>query len=206
MDSKTLKSKADIFNLPDDLSGHVAEQLVGMEWGQLEVLEHAGYLLFPEKIFKRQKDGEFKEQKVLIRVPREHEIRKARVTSRRIAKEAELDLKLDADLVENIEDMCLLSIAIRNVDPPHEPWEPNSKVLEKQYDTGSLAQIYSKVDAYRQLINPQPDSISQDEMLALISAISKERSIVPLLAYGPESQTGFIVTMASHLASLMESK
>lgn len=198
--------KIDKTEIPDSVHNHVLEQLIGKDWGELKVLEHADYLLFPEKIYRRKKDGKFEEIKICLRVPRDHEMRKARVQARAIAIDEGLDPKLDRDLISNIEDFCILSMAIRNATPPHEPWEPDPQVLSSKYDKQCLMQIWAKLDGYTQVLNPAPQSMSEEEMLALILAITKERNILPLHVYGSEAQTIFIISMADQLASSLVSR
>ncbi|MCP4674344.1 MAG: hypothetical protein GY854_02265 [Deltaproteobacteria bacterium] len=194
------------FDLPEETHDHVFDQLISKDWGELEVLEVAGRLLFPDKIYRRTKDGSFNEVPVLIQVPRLPELRKARVEARQIAKEDGLDLKLDSDLVDDLEVVCTLSHAIRNVKPDHEPWEPYPRALEKHYDKTSLQQIWAKIDALTKVVDPAPDKISPNEMIALMSAIAKERNLGPLFVYGSAAQTTFVVSMVDQLLSLLESK
>lgn len=190
----------------DDVHDHVIEQLIGKNWGELEILEHYGYLLFPETLYKRSKSGEFEKQPIVLRVPRQHELREARVEARRIAKDDGLDPSLDKDLIDDIETVCILSKAIRNCTPPHEPWEPDPRGLEKRYDRGSLIQLWAKLDALHQVVDPAPHKIGEEEMFALIAAIAKERNILPLAVYGPAAQASFVIFMASLLQSSLESR
>ena len=190
----------------DDAHPHVVEQLLGKSWGELEVLEHYGYLLFPDSIYKRKKDGTFDEIKVCLRVPRQHELRKARVEARKIALEDGLDLERDKDLFNDLETVCTLSIVIRNRTAPHEPMIPDPRELERDYDRASLMQLWAKVDSLNQVIDPAPHNISEEEMFALIAAIAKDRSISPLAVYAAGSLDTFVIFMASLLVNFLVSK
>lgn len=190
----------------DNVHPHVVEQLIGKSWGELEVLEHYGYLLFPESIYKRKKDGSFEEKKICLRVPRQHELRKARVDARQIALEDGLDLDRDKDLFGDIETACILSMVIRNSTTPYEQIEPDPRQLEKTYDRESLMQIWTKLDALHNIIDPAAHTITQEEMFALIAAIAKERNIGPLAVYAADLQATFIVTMACMLVPFLVSK
>jgi hypothetical protein len=57
------------------------------DWSELQAQEYADYLLFPEELLQRQKDGTFKRHPVMLRVPREHEMRQARIEARAWAKQ-----------------------------------------------------------------------------------------------------------------------
>ena len=192
--------------LPDSVHDHVVDQLVGRTWGEIEVLEHAGYLLFPEKLYKRNRKGGYDPVDICLRVPREHELRQARVLARQIALADNLDLDRDRDLVDDLEIVCILSLAIRNADPPHEPWVPDPRKLEETYDRSSLMQLWAKLDNLTQVLDPRPETISEEEMIALMSALSKERNLSPLLVYGSEAQTFCVVTMADRLLSSLASR
>jgi len=193
-----------------DSQPHVAEQLLNKSWGELETVEAGGYLLFPAEIYRRKKNGSFEATPIKLRVPREHENRKARVQARQIALKDGLDLDRDKDLVENLEVYCTLSMAMRNPKPMdngvYEEFDPFPESLEKRYDKASMTALYSQLMALSELVNPQPNKISKEEMLALIAAIAKERNILPLAVFGPDSQASFIVSMAELLWSLLESK
>ncbi len=193
--------------LEDEAPPHVVDQILTGGWKQAEILEVAGYLLFPDKIYKRKPDGSFEEIPILLRVPREHEFRQARVKTRQLALEDNLDLDRDGDLVENLESVVLLSMAIRNPKPPmHEPWEPDPRALEKHYDRTSIAQLWSKLDKLSALIDPAPDTISAEEIVALMAALARERHLGPLVAYGSGAQTTFILTMVDQLSNSQPQK
>lgn len=196
--------------LPDSVPEHVAHALVGLDWAQLEVVEHAGYLLFPDKLYKADKNGKMTPEDVMIRVPRFHELRQARVKAREIADEEGIDETKDAHLFENLENMCIMAIAIRSPTEPYEPFisdvQGGARTLEKKYDVASLMQIWGKIDKLHQLIDPAPEAITRPEMMALLSAIAEARNVLPLLVYGQGAQSFFIVTMADLLLSYLERK
>ena len=196
--------------LPDSVPNHVAEKLIGMNWKELEVVEHAGYLLFPEKIYKAKKDGTFEEENVMIRLPRSHELRQARVKARAIAQEERIDEEKDAALFENLENMCIMQMAIRDFTEPYSEFisevQGGAVMLERTYDIASLMQIWAKIDKLHSLVDPAPEAISKGEMEALLSAIAGGRNVLPLLVYGPGAQSFFIVTMADLLLSYLDPK
>jgi hypothetical protein len=196
----------DGIKLPDQTHDHVINQLLGKDWKDLEVIEHYGHLLFPDKLYRRNKGGTFEVIDIFIRVPREPELRQARVTARKIALDDGLDLDRDMDLIETLECICTLSTAIRNGPEQYEPYEPNPKLLEKNYDRGSLTQLWAKLNEYSGVVDPRPDKISAEEVLVLMASISKERSIYPLHVYGQAVQNSCIITMADQSLNYLGSK
>jgi hypothetical protein len=127
-----------------------------------------------------------------------------------MAEEQGLDMDRDKDLIDNFETMCILADAIRNPSPMrdgvHEPFDPFPEQLEQHYDRQSLAAIHDLLDWLSELLNPNPQQISEDEMLVVIGMIAKNRSIAPLAVYGQDAQNSLLVTMADRLVSFMERK
>lgn len=180
--------------------------ILSKKWEDFEAEEHADYLLFPEDLIKRKKDGTFENTPIMIRVPREHEMRKARIRARGWAKKEGLEPDIDPDLFDNMDSMCVLSVAIRNNTVPYEPYEPDPERLEKVYDRVCLDALWAKLEAYRQVIDPRVANLSEEETLAIIGVIAKARNVIPLAALGGASQNSFVVTMAVRLQSLLAPK
>lgn len=190
--------------LKKDSSGLIAAVLE-KSWEELEALEYQDQLLFPFEI-KRRRAKDWEIIPVMLKVPREVDIRRARVRARVWAKEAKLDPELDPLLFDNMDTMCVLADAIRNVAAPHEPWEPFPEKLESLYDRPSLDAVWAQLDALKTVIDPRPDFLTEDQLLAVIGAVAKARNIVPLAAFAGESQNSCVVTMAIRLQSSLDSK
>jgi hypothetical protein len=180
--------------------------ILAKDWSELEAFEHCERMLFPESLLKIKADGTFESIPICIRVPRENELRKARVAARKWAAEEELDPELDPDLFDNLDTICTLSQSIRNATPPHEPWEPDPKRLERNYDKASLEALWAKIDAYRSIVDPRVEELDADETALMIAAIATGRNVAPLAGLGGSAQNHLVVTMACRLESLEESK
>ena len=204
--AKVQQERAD-FELPTNVYAHIAESLKTNTWGdEVEVLEHNEYLLFPCVILRRKSDGKFEENKCRLRVPREHEMRKARVQAREIMNEDGLDPELDKDLFTNIETWCILAQSIRDFTAPFAPFDPDPRSLEKRYDKHSLMAIWAKLDAFARIVDPRPDDLSSGEIIGLIVAMAREENTGPLAVYGTAAQSSCIVTMARLCAISLASK
>lgn len=182
------------------------ESLLSQGWKNLEAVEFKGRLFFPEKIFKRTAKGDLAAEDIYLRVPREHEIRKARAEARRIAKEDGIDPEKDADLFETLDNICLLHLAIRNPKPQHEPLVGFPHELEENYDSASLAQVARKLRALMVAIDPVPPDLTEEQLLAVVAALAKDRTVLPLAVCDPASQHTCILYMAARLQSYLDSK
>jgi hypothetical protein len=184
----------------------LVKAILDKKWEDLEAEEYAEYLLFPDELLKRKKDGSFERTPIMIRVPREPESRKARLDARAWASREGLDPALDSDLFDNMDTMCLLSVAIRNTSEPFEAYEPDPKRLERVYDRPCLDAIWAKIGAYRSVLDPRPNALNEDETLAVIGVVARTRNITPLAALGGESQNNLIVTMAVQFVTSQANK
>ena len=193
------------FEITQEGKAHLLEQLTTKKWEELEVLEHYGYLLFPETLYKRGKGGEFDKLEIMMRVPRPHEQRKCRVAARAVALKEGLDLSRDRDLVDDIETIHVLAESIRNTSEPYERMMPPEE-LEAGWDKPCLVQLWAKLDALIQMVDPRPEEISNEEVMAVISRLAQEDTAAPLAVYGPGVQTFLLRTMAALSLSYLGSK
>lgn len=182
------------------------QELLDMTWEELGAIEFQDRLLFPHNIVRLRAGGKRETIPVMLRVPREPDTRKARILARQWAEEEKLNPNLDPDLFDDLDTICVLSAAIRNTTPPHEPWVPDPRELEKQYDRPSLDAAWARLEALRMVIDPRPDEMDEESFLALVAMISKKAEIDPLAALGSDGQTNFIVRMAKRLQSCLEPK
>ena len=185
---------------------HVLTKLMTTDWSELEMVEHSDYLLFPETLYRRRPGGEWEEKSIMLRVPRDRDLRQARVTARSLAVKEKISEERDKDLFSNLENMCILALCIRNDTHPYEAWEPDALTLEKKYDKVCLQHMWEKLERLNDILNPAPNQLSPGEIVALIVSIAKARHLGPLVVYGPGAQTSFVVSMADLLLNSVASK
>ena len=190
--------------LPKD-SGTLIDAILAKRWEELEAVELDSGLLFPAEVVRRKGKG-WERIPVLLKVPREPDTRRARLKARAWAAEEGLDPEVDSMLFDNMDTMCILSECIRNTTAPYEAWEPFPTELEAKYDRPSLDAVWATIDALKTIIDPRPDALSEEQLVAVIGTIARCRNIVPLAAFGGEFQTNFVVTMAVRLQAYLDSK
>lgn len=193
------------FELPSTVESHVRKEILEKSWGDLEPLEFNEYLLFPDFIHRRRRDG-VEQTAVMLRVPRMPDLRQCRLQARKLAQEEGLDPRLDKDMCDDLETLCILAQNIRNMTEPHEPWEPDPRELEKRYDKASLSQAWAKMSALQVVIDPAPNTISPAETLVLLARLAKEKNLGPLAVYSSDVQATFVTSMAAQLLSYLEQK
>ncbi len=188
---------------------HAIAKLMTTKWDELEALEFQDNLMFPDVLTRRAVDGSWLREDVLLRVPRDADLRAARSEARMLAptkKGGQIDEVKDRDLFSNLENMCILARCIRNTTEPYESMHPDPLLLESAFDKVCLQQMWAKLEQLNEVLNPAPNQLSSPEIITLIVAIAKARHLGPLVVYGPGAQTSFVVSMADLLLNSLGSK
>ena len=178
------------------------EEFVNKKWDDLKVIEHNEIerLLVPGVIRKRKLDGSFEMIDIKIRPLREHELRECRVKARQIAKEDGIDEKKDSELFDNIEEICRLSMAVRDNDHPYTAYNDNPRQFERKFDKHTIRDLSSQLDAANDLLNPRLSEITDQELIVILAKVAAEENIRPFLALEPGTLQKLMVFMASLLA------
>ena len=168
---------------------------------ELETIEDSdGRVHLLDVMLRKVGSGKTVTTQVAIRVPRKREMRAARKRARERLVEEGLDEKKDRDFFEELERMEMLWEALRNPTPmangKHEPWCMDTQELEDKYEPTSLANLYSKMMSFAELLDPRPEHLSGEEVAAVIGAIAEKGETSPLVGLGPGSQRACITYMA----------
>jgi hypothetical protein len=139
-------------------------------------------------------------------VPREKDLRKARIGAREQAQKEGLDWEADADLCINLEQLHILYHATRDPSPPHGQFFATPDDIADNYDRASIVSLSKQLDETALALDPVPSELTPDQVVIMAAAISKERSISPLSVYGPGAQVFCVISMASRLTSLLQHK
>jgi hypothetical protein len=175
-------------------------------WVELEATEHLERLYFPERIYRRKKNGTLEGTDVMLSPLREYERRRARKTARDWAAKEGLDAERDSDLFDNMDTICQLAIAVRSTTPPYEPFEIDHMRFDRTYDRGSITRLWETLVALTNRVEPVESEIPEEMVVALASAIASQRAITPFAAFDSRSQANFIIGLASRLMSYESSK
>lgn len=179
-----------------DLSKPIPE-LGGRSWEELEVIEHSsGPLMFKDAIRKRGKNGTVETVPVRVQVLRVDKIAQARVDCRRLFAELGLDAEKDTDLFSEIEQVCMLALAIRDIDPPHAQAYTTRELIEG-FDEASLQDVAGRIQALRQAVDVRESRLTEDEIWQKIAAVARVGHLLPLTDIAGHEQPSCIVFMAS---------
>lgn len=174
-------------------------EFAGKSWGDLEVIEHqgSGHLMFTDELRQFSKTGEIKRTKVRVRAARPHELIVARGQTRLLFRDSfkGLDEDRDRDTFAELEQLVILSMAIRTYEPPHaqlaEPLE-----LGQKYDEGCLRAILGRITALRNMLDPRASDLSDDETWDVIHNVARGSTILPLTGIAGHAQPSFLHFMA----------
>jgi hypothetical protein len=171
------------------------ESLGGRKWSELEVLEHdGGQLMFPAELRRRDKTGTTKVTPVRVRVPNPDDIFKARVEARKECKNRELDEKEDRDLFRQIEQLTLLSFAIRTAAAPHSQFTKLDDLVT--YDEGCLRDIQEQINRRKDELDPRDSVTSEEDCWKAIVETARRMDTSPLADIAGRDQHALVVRMA----------
>lgn len=199
-----------------------AQWLEGKSLEELEVVEAGGRELYRETLRKVVK-GNALEVPVLFRVPNIAEKAKSKGDALRLARKwlgigndappltiASTVALIGETYYSHIENLCLLSYAIR--DPDFEeskkdyPRHMLPDYLDAHYPTPTLYDALERLDWYAIREDPRLTEWSEDRFVEIIRAIDKRRNLTPLAAIAGRSRESFVLSMASRLASYLTPK
>lgn len=168
-------------------------ELGNRTWDELEVIEHPdGGLLFKDEIRRKLPKG-WERVPVRVRVPRPAHNVEARANARRLfAQNKDLDPERDKDMFDELEQFCLLSIAIR--DPESLGQHADPEELAAQYDEESLKDVLERMQVYKRLLDPR-DEIGDDTDKFWLTLLKVDRvgHLGPLTDIAGREQPSFVL-------------
>jgi hypothetical protein len=173
-------------------------ELGGKTWEELEVVTHDdGHLLFKDKIRKRNAKGGWDAVPVRVRIVRSLEITRARGETRVLFKQIEgLDEDKDKDQFEALEQICVLSKAIRTEKAPYGQLATTEE-LATDYDEGSLMDVSARIQVLRTMLDPREAELTRDTIWGTIRAVAERGNLFPLADIAGHEHPSFIVFMAA---------
>jgi hypothetical protein len=152
-------------------------------------------------------DGTHEDVDVYVRVPRAVEVMQARADAIAFFKKRALDRKEEADLFDQLDTLSVLARAIRDKAPPHDQYQPLEFLLSnepgKGFDTESLMDVWTRLEAYRKMIDPRVTVVSEEDAIRAAFAIARVNNISPLAGIAGHELDSCIVTMACLLVKFL---
>lgn len=170
-------------------------ELGNRTWAELEVVDgESGHVLFKDQIRQRTGSG-WKAIDIRVRVTRPEDSIRARAAARGWANELKLDPDRDQDMLAEIEQICLLSLAIRTAKAPHAQLASHDE-LARDFDEGSLQDVLGRINVYKRLLDPRDSALTEEEIFKRIVAVAKRGHLGPLTDIAGHEQPSFVVRMA----------
>lgn len=173
-------------------------QLTLENWDLIGVVEGDGFLHLPSSIKKRSAKGGIEEEQVWLRTVTHEQRYKARVRSREWALELKLDLKEDADLIDQLENFEILAYAIRDKDFVQH--YPDGRKLFKAYQPGSLEELWHRYDAWNRMQHPSFGTWDAEQIWQVIARVRAGSDISPLAVMPGREQANCVLFMAREAA------
>lgn len=172
-------------------------ELGNRTWEELEVVEHGdGHLLFKDFLRRKTPKGTFELVEVRVRIVRMIEVAQARAECRAWCKELKLDEEKDRDVFSELEQVCILSHAIRAKEAPY-PQLEDPRDLALKYDEVSLMDMLGRIEALRWSIDPRVNLDTPDDVWTMVERVARAGHLRPLTDIAGPEQSSFIVFMAN---------
>jgi hypothetical protein len=170
-------------------------ELGGRTWAELEVIDgESGHVLFRDQIRQRTKEG-WKAIDIRVRVTRPEDSLRARSDARVWFAALKLDPDRDQDMLAEIEQICLLSLAIRTAKPPHAQLATHEE-LARDFDEGSLQDVLGRINVYKHLLDPREPELDADTVFRKVVAVAEVGHLGPLTDIAGHEQPSFLLRMA----------
>lgn len=170
-------------------------ELGNRTWEELEVLDaEDGHRLFKDQIRERTANG-WKAIDVRVRVPRPGEKFEARAEARKLFTQKGLDPDRDADVLAELEQICLLARAVRTEKKPHSQFATYDELLTG-YDEVSLTDVLGRIKVYEALLDPRESKLTEEQIFVKVVAIARLGNLGPLVDIVGHEQPSCVVRMA----------
>lgn len=171
------------------------DRLGGRTWDELETFEDTdGRLTFADQI-RRRKPGGWEAIPVRVRVPRPRDLLAARKNAREYFAGAKLDETKDHDLFVEVEQLAIMALAIREGAEPHGQLADIDD-LARNFDEASIRDIQSRINHYRDMLDPRQNELTEVDVFELLIAIKRLGHLGPLVDIAGGAQSGFLLRMA----------
>jgi len=180
-----------------------AVELTLDRWHELGIVDSDNGPLLPTKIrVRRAADGGFDETPCMLMLVDNQRRYQARTRARKWAQEQGLDSRRegegaqDADLVKELESFEELAFAIREPKPPHVQMFATGGALFAKYKQHPLTEIYGQLNEWTRLNDPKCGELDPEQLWAVISEISREGHLLPLMRIDGHAQSACIALSA----------
>jgi hypothetical protein len=171
-------------------------EMGGQTWEELEVSRHAsGRLMFRGELRQRNERGQIKVTPVRVCVPNPRDKVEARAEARGwFASIKNLDVDRDKDLFDEMEQVCILALAVRTSDPPHGQFCDYEELAN--YEEASLRDIRERITVLEQMLDPREPVTNEETFWRKTFAVARGSTILPLTDIAGHEQPSLVVRMA----------
>lgn len=180
----------------------VDEWMKGKTAADFDTIEFGGRMLWPDKLHRLKKGGEFEEIPICVRVPRYDEELTAIAQAEGMLKEKGLDRKDHEGVFETLEQLCKVAFAIREPKAPHAQWQPVENLISSKelgVETRELFGLWQRVELYGRLQDSRIEEVDEPTAVAIAHAVAEVRNLSPLVAIAGEGVDSCVISMAVSL-------
>jgi len=169
------------------------------DFERLGVLEEDDCLYLPTEVRRRGKDGQNKIDRVLLTEPTNRQRFQARIDARAYAQDRELHEEKDRDYFEQIENVALLTYALRDYQTKGQ-LEPNVEALLDRFPDSTLTELWVQLNKWIEMLDPRYGRLSKEELWTAIAGLARG-NLDPLARMPTYAQSTCFALMAREACS-----
>lgn len=182
--------------MADEDVEQATEQLLGVTWEALGVLEHDGELHFPHVLKKRTKTGALREVPVSLRVVSNPRRFMARKRAREWIAELGCDEEKDKDLFSELERWELLAYIIREPKAPFDQHMQRGEDLFRTYLLPEVSEAWARHEILIDVVDGRFGKMNADEAWETILKVAQRGEPSPLSGMPGFAQATCMTLMA----------
>jgi hypothetical protein len=168
-----------------------------VDFEALGVVETKQGPFMPTKLRVRKADGSLHERDHMLMLLDNKRRHQAIKRARKWAEKDNWDLKEDKAIVDELEEYERFAFIIRDGKVPYDQSYPNGEELFEAFRSlGTLAQVKGDYDVWEQLNDPRYGELNEEAAWAVINAVAKEGTLLPLMRIGGLEQVSCIMLSA----------
>lgn len=187
----------DIKNPDGEARADKVIELSTVNFEALGVIEHDGKLHLPTKLRERTATGGIRETEILLMIPTNAQLERARLKSYEMFAEAGYDPEVnketntvrDQDRLDEIENYCILWFAIRDPDTKGQ-FEVSPEELFSRFPANVMGEVWERFKMWVDVVDPRYGKLTDRQLWECTAAIAKGGNMLPLsVMLGPEQAT-----------------
>lgn len=169
------------------------------DFASLGVIEGDDRLYLPTQIRWRKVDGSVGSDDILMTEPTNRQRFQARIDARVYCEARKLDPERDKDHFDNVENIALLTYALRDKKTRGQ-LEPSVESLLDRYPDSTLTELWGKLNKWVEMLDPRFGELTKEQLWQVVEGMARG-NLLPLVGMPTYAQSTCFSLMAVEACS-----